>query len=400
VSAASSGNGPRVAIVAAVRTPIGKFLGSLSEVSAVDLAVAAAKGAIARSGLEPSDFGESILGQARQAGSAPNPGRQVSVKAGLSFEVPASTINQACASGLRAIQLGVQSIRAGEAEAVLAGGVESMSRVPFLLEGLRKGWKMGHQPLVDNMYRDGFTCGLCGKIMGETAETLATQYDIPREEQDAYAVRSQNRAEAARKAGRFADEIIPVDVPGRGGSTRVDTDEHIRDGATAVDLARLPVVFSKTGTVTAGNASGITDGAAVLVLASEALVRRKNLDVLAWYEAGTVVGVDPQIMGIGPVPAVRALLAKTGTTLADHDLVELNEAFAAQVLAVDRELRFDPERLNVNGGSIALGHPIGASGARIVVTLLHEMRRRGVQRGLATLCVSGGLGIASTFVRD
>lgn len=389
----------RVAILSAVRTPIGKFLGSLSEVTAVDLGATAARAAIARSGLEPVDFGETIFGQARQAGNAPNPGRQISVKAGLSFDVPASTINQACASGLRAIQLAVQSIRAGDAEAVLAGGVESMSRVPFLLEGLRKGWKMGHQPLVDDMYRDGFTCGLCGKIMGETAETLATQYGIPREEQDAWAVRSQNRAEAAQKAGLFRDEIISVDVPGRGGPTVVDTDDHIRHGAALADLARLPAVFSKTGTVTAGNASGITDGAAALVLASEDLVRRKKLEVLAWYEDGVVVGVDPEVMGIGPVPAVRALLARTGLTLADLDLVELNEAFAAQVLAVDRDLKFDTDRLNVNGGSIALGHPIGASGARIVVTLLHEMRRRDVRRGLATLCVSGGLGIASSFER-
>jgi len=389
----------RVAILSAVRTPIGKFLGSLSEVSAVDLASTASRAAIARSGLAPDEIGETIFGHARQAGNAPNPGRQISVKAGLSFDVPASTINQACASGLRSIQLAVQSIRAGDVEAVLAGGVESMSRVPFLLEGLRKGWKMGHQPLVDDMYRDGFTCGLCGKIMGETAETLAVQYGIPREEQDALAVRSQNRAEAAQKAGKFQDEIIPVEVPGRGGPIVIDTDEHIRHGATLADLARLPSVFSKTGTVTAGNASGITDGAAALVLASEDLVRRKKLDVLAWYEDGVIVGVDPEIMGIGPVPAVRALLPRISSTLGDFDLVELNEAFAAQVLAVDRDLKFDPDRLNVNGGSIALGHPIGASGARIVVTLLHEMRRRDARRGLATLCVSGGLGIASSFTR-
>ena len=390
----------RVAIVSAVRTPIGKFLGSLSEVSAVDLGATAAREAIRRSGLDPVDIGETIIGHARQAGNAPNPGRQISVRAGLSFAVPASTINQACASGLRAIQLAVQSIRSGDAEAVLAGGVESMSRVPFLLEGLRKGWKMGHQPLVDDMYRDGFTCGLCGRIMGETAETLATQYAIPREEQDAWALRSQHRAEAARSAGLFQEEIVPIEVPGRGGSTVIDRDEHIRQGATLADLSRLPAVFSKTGTVTAGNASGITDGAAALVLASEELVRRKKLEVLAWYEEGVVVGVDPEVMGIGPVPAVRALLQRTGSTLDAFDLVELNEAFAAQVLAVDRDLEFAQDRLNVNGGSIALGHPIGASGARIVVTLLHEMRRRRARLGLATLCVSGGLGIASSFRRD
>lgn len=389
----------RVAVLSAVRTPIGRFLGGLSDVSAVTLGVAAARASIERSGLEPRDIDETMFGNARQAGNAPNPARQVAVGAGIPVESPATTINQACGSGLQSLLLGARSIRLGEANAVLVGGTENMSRVPFLLEGLRKGWKMGHQPVTDAMYRDGFVCALCGQVMGETAETLARQYGISREEQDAFAVRSQNRAEAARLAGRFADEIVPVEAPAGRGTTRIDLDEHVRCGATLADVARLPPVFSKTGTITAGNACGMTDGAAALLLASEALVRERGLEPLAWFEAGTVAGVDPAVMGVGPVPAVRRLLSARGLNLPEIDLIELNEAFAAQVLAVDRELGFDPERLNVNGGAIALGHPIGASGARIAVTLLHELRRRGARRGLATLCVSGGLGVAASFVR-
>jgi acetyl-CoA C-acetyltransferase len=391
---------PRVAIVSAARTPIGKFMGSLADVSAIDLGIAAARAAIERSGLPPEEIDETIFGNARQAGNGPNPGRVVSVRSGVPKESPAMTVNQACASGLKSILLGAQSIVLGEASAVLAGGTENMSRVPYLLEGLRTGWKMGHRPAVDNMYRDGFVCGLCGSIMGETAETLARDYAIPRGEQDEYAVRSQNRAEAAVRAGHFKAEIAPVTIEGRGGSRVVDQDEHIRSGATLQGMEKLPPVFSAGGTVTAGNASGITDGAAAVVLASETLVRERGLTVMAWIEASAVVGVAPEIMGIGPVPAVRKLLKESGTSLSDYDLVELNEAFAAQVLAVDRELHLDPSRLNVNGGAIALGHPIGASGARIVVTLLHEMIRRNARRGLATLCVSGGLGIAATFSRS
>lgn len=259
---------------------------------------------------------------------------------------------------------------------------------------------MGHQPVVDGMYRDGFICALCGQVMGETAETLARQYDVSREEQDAFAVRSQNRAEAARLAGRFADEVVPIDAPAGRGTVRIEIDEHVRCGATLADVAKLPPVFARGGTITAGNACGMTDGAAALVLASEALVRERRLTPLAWYESGTLSGVDPAVMGVGPVPAVRRLLAATKRDLSEFDLIELNEAFAAQVLAVDRELKLDPARLNVNGGAIALGHPIGASGARVVVTLLHELRRRGGRRGLATLCVSGGLGVAASFQRD
>jgi acetyl-CoA C-acetyltransferase len=309
------------------------------------------------------------------------------------------TINQACGSSLKALLLGAQSIRLGEARAVLVGGTESMSRVPFSLEGLRKGWKMGHQPLVDNMYRDGFLCPLCQQVMGETAETLARRYSISRAEQDDFALRSQNRADAARTAGRFDAEIVPVQAPAGRGQVTVAADEHIRANAVLADMAKLPPVFSKEGTVTAGNACGMTDGAAALVLCGEELARERGVPVLAWLEDGVVAGVDPSVMGLGPVPAVRKLLARGGTSLADYDVVELNEAFAAQVLACDRELKLDPERLNVNGGAIALGHPIGATGARLVVTLLHEMKRRDAARGLATLCVSGGLGLAASFRR-
>lgn len=390
----------RVAVLSAVRTPIGKFLGGLADVTAVELGVAAARAAIERSGLAAADLDETLFGNARQAGNAPNPARQVAVKAGIPVEAPAATINQACASGLKALLLGAQAIRLGDARAILVGGTENMSRVPFLLEGLRRGWKMGHQPVVDGMYRDGFICALCGQVMGETAETLARQYDVSREEQDAFAVRSQNRAEAARLAGRFADEVVPIDAPAGRGTVRIEIDEHVRCGATLADVAKLPPVFARGGTITAGNACGMTDGAAALVLASEALVRERRLTPLAWYESGTLSGVDPAVMGVGPVPAVRRLLAATKRDLSEFDLIELNEAFAAQVLAVDRELKLDPARLNVNGGAIALGHPIGASGARVVVTLLHELRRRGGRRGLATLCVSGGLGVAASFQRD
>ncbi len=389
----------RVAVVSAVRTPIGRFLGSLSNVSAVDLGIAAARAATDRSGLSADDIGETVFGNARQAGNAPNPARQISVRAGVSITAPAMTINQACGSGLQSLLLGARSVALGSADAVLVGGTENMSRVPFLLEDLRDGWKMGHRPVVDNMYRDGFTCGLCGKIMGETAETLAERYTLTREDQDRYALESQQRAEKAQAEGRFRDEIVAVEVPARKGPIVFDADEHVRPGSTLAGLAKLPPVFSRTGTVTAGNASGITDGAAALVLASEALVRERNLSALAWLEDSAVIGVDPEVMGIGPVPAVQRLLEKTNTALADFDLIELNEAFAAQVLAVNRDLGIDPSRLNVNGGAIALGHPIGATGARIVVTLLHELKRRGGKRGLATLCVSGGLGLAASFVR-
>jgi acetyl-CoA C-acetyltransferase len=390
----------RVAVVGAKRTPIGKFLGGLSAVSAVDLGVVAARAALEQSGIPPADVDEVIFGQGRQAGCGPNPARQVGVNAGLPVTVPAMTLNQACASGLKTILWARDRIRLGEASVVLTGGMENMTQVPYFLPRAREGYRMGDAEVVDGMYRDGFLCPLARQVMGETAETLADQYRIGREEQDAYAARSQNRAEAAWKAGRFDDEVVPVEVPGRKGVTVISRDEHVREGVTPASMAKLPAVFRRDGTVTPGNASGITDGAAALVVVSEAVVAERGLTPLAWVEDGTTAAVDPRVMGIGPVPAVRALEARTGRPLDDYDLVELNEAFAAQVLAVDRDLHFDHDRLNVNGGAIALGHPIGASGARIVVTLLYEMIRRGAKSGLATLCVSGGMGVAASFLRE
>jgi acetyl-CoA C-acetyltransferase len=306
----------------------------------------------------------------------------------------------ACASGLQAILSAAQLVRDGDAEVVLAGGTESLSRVPYMLERARWGYRLGEAPLVDGMYRDGFLCPLSDRLMGETAETLARQYGISREEQDAFAAESQRRCEAARAAGRFRDEIVPVEVAAsRGGASAIEADEHPRDGVTAASLAKLPPVFQVGGTVHAGNSSGITDGAAALLVLSEDAARRHGIEPWGRIAGHAVCGVDPAIMGIGPVPAVRALERRADVRLEEIDLIELNEAFAAQVLACDRELRLDRARVNVNGGAIALGHPIGATGARIVVTLLHEMRRRGSRSGLATLCVSGGMGFALLIER-
>ncbi|TDI32909.1 MAG: acetyl-CoA C-acetyltransferase [Acidobacteria bacterium] len=384
-----------IILAAPVRTPIGRFGGSLAEVPAPDLGGIALAESLKRAGVAPADVSEVIFGNARSAGVGPNPARQVAFKAGLPQEVPAWTVNQACGSGMRTIISGVQAVTLGDSRIVAAGGTESMSRVPYMLDAARWGKKMGHQPLIDGMYRDGFLCPLCGLIMGNTAENLADRYEISREEQDEYAAESQARAQAARNAQRFADEIVPVPVPGkRGGETLVSRDEHPRDGITAQGLSRLPPIFRKNGTVHAGNSSGITDGAAAVLIMSAATARELGVRPAARVVAYETAGVDPTVMGIGPVPAVRRLLARTGLTMADMDLVELNEAFAVQALACHRELGFDRERLNVNGGAIALGHPIGATGTRIVVTLLHEMARRGARRGLATLCVSGGMGLA------
>jgi len=316
------------------------------------------------------------------------------VRAGIPVAVPAYTVNKACASGMKAIVLGYQEITLGNAEVVLVGGTEAMSRVPYFLEGARWGARLGHQTLTDGMYQDGFLCPLAKMIMGETAEVLAEQYKIPREEQDAFALCSQLRARRALESNRFGDEIVPITVKEKKGERLFQTDEHPRLDVTPEALAKLPPVFSKTGTITAGNSSGITDGAAALVLASEARVKRSSGKPLARIVDYASAGVDPRLMGIGPVPAVQKLLKKTGRKLEDFDLIELNEAFAAQVLACDRDLHFDRDRLNVNGGAIALGHPIGCSGARITVTLLHEMLKRQARRGLATLCVSGGMGMA------
>jgi acetyl-CoA C-acetyltransferase len=391
----------RVAIIASVRTPIGKFLGSFAELSAADLGVAATQGLLERAGVKPDDVDELIYGCARQAGGGPNMARQVLVRAGIPQEHPAFTVNQACGSALQAILLAADRIRSNRARVVVAGGAESMTRVPYLLDRARMGYRLGNAPLADGMYRDGFLDPICGLLMGETAEKLADLYHIPREEQDAYALESQRRAGAAIREGRFGREIVPVTVPGRKGESRTVTeDEHPRPETTLEELRKLPPVFREGGTVHAGNSSGITDGASSLLLVAESVARVRGLKPQAWVGESAVVGVDPSIMGIGPVPATRELLGRTGRTLDAYELIELNEAFAAQVLACDRDLELDRTRLNVNGGAIALGHPIGATGARIVTTLVHEMERRSASLGLATLCVSGGLGIALELSRN
>jgi acetyl-CoA C-acetyltransferase len=382
-----------VYILSAVRTPIGKFGGSLASLTAADMGVVAATAARERAGIEPQQVEEAIFGNGRQAGGGPNPARQISVRSGVPFEVPAYTVNKACASGMKTIALAFQEIATGNLDCVLAGGTESMSRLPYYLDGARWGYRMGNQELVDGMYRDGFFCPLAKLVMGETAEVLADQYKISRAEQDEFALRSQQRAAVAMGAGHFDSELAPVTVESKKGVTVFSRDEHPFAEATMEKLSKLPPVFSKTGTITAGNSSGITDGAAAMVVASEEFVTKNNLKPLARILASTSAGVDPRIMGIGPVPAIRKLEQKHGLRLHDFDLVELNEAFAAQVLACDRDLHFDPDKLNVNGGAIALGHPIGCTGTRITVTLLHEMLRRKVKRGLATLCVSGGMGM-------
>jgi acetyl-CoA C-acetyltransferase len=385
---------PDVYILSAVRTPIGKFGGSLASMTAADMGVVAARAAVEHAGVRPDQIEETIFGNARQAGGGPNIGRQISVRSGVPQEVSAYTVNKACASGLKSIALGYQEIATGDLDCVLAGGTESMSRLPYYLDGARWGYRLGNQELVDGMYRDGFFCPLAKMLMGETAEVLAEQYKITREEQDEYALCSQTRAVAAIDAKRFDAELAPVTLETKKGSQTFNRDEHVFVGAAMEKLAKLSPVFSKTGSITAGNSSGITDGAAAVVLASEDCVKKNNLKPLARVLAVTSVGVDPRIMGIGPVPALRKMEQKHQLRLADFDLIELNEAFAAQVLACDRELHFDHAKLNVNGGAIALGHPIGCTGTRITVTLLHEMLRRNAKRGVATLCVSGGMGMA------
>ena len=382
-----------VYILSAVRTPIGKFGGSLSSLTAADLGVVAAKAAIERARVQPEQIEESIFGNARQAGGGPNPARQISMRSGIPQEAPAFTVNKACASGMKSIALAYQSILLGDASCILAGGTESMSRVPYYLEA-RWGFRLGNQELVDGMYRDGFFCPLAKMVMGETAEVLAEQYKISRDEQDEFALLSQTRAARAIAAGRFNDELTPVTIEGKRGAATFSRDEHPFPDASLEKLGKLAPVFSKTGTITAGNSSGITDGAAALLVAGENFVKRNNLKPLARIAAVSTVGVDPRIMGIGPVPALRKLEEKHNLKLHDFGLIELNEAFAAQVLACDRELNFNRDKLNVNGGAIALGHPIGCTGTRITVTLLHEMLKRNTKRGVATLCVSGGLGMA------
>jgi acetyl-CoA C-acetyltransferase len=384
----------------ALRTPIGKYLGAFTELSAADLGVSVVRALLARSKLDPALVGELLFGNARQAGGGPNVARQISVRAGIPEATPAWTVNMACGSGLKSLWLAADSIRLGRSDVAIAGGVESMSGLPFFLPKMRTGYRLGHAPLVDAMYQDGFQCPLADMLMGATAEKLARELGIPRLAQDEFALASQQKAAAAIAAGRFADELAPVTIVTKKGELVVAADEHPRADTTLASLQKLPAVFDpKNGTVTAGNSSGITDGAAALLLMSADKAAQLGLTPLAWVGESTQVGVDPARMGIGPVPAVRALEERNGLGIGAYDLVELNEAFAAQVLACDRELRIPAERLNVNGGSIALGHPIGSTGARITVTLLHELARRGGKHGLATLCISGGLGIATAFHR-
>ncbi len=382
-----------VYILSAVRTPIGRFGGSLASLSAADMGVFAAKAAIERAGIQPNQVEETIFGNARQAGGGPNPARQISIRSGVSQEVPAFTVNKACASGMKSIALAYQAILLGDSSCILAGGTESMSRLPYYLEA-RWGFRLGNQELVDGMYRDGFFCPIAKMVMGETAEVLAQRYKISREEQDEYALLSQTRAARAIAAGRFNNETAVLTIEGKKGTTVFSRGEHPFADASMEKLGKLPPVFSKEGTITAGNSSGITDGAAAVIVASEHFVKKNNLKPLARIAAVTSAGVDPRTMGIGPVPALNKLDEKHGLKLQDFGLIELNEAFAAQVLACDRELNFNREKLNVNGGSIAIGHPIGCTGTRITVTLLHEMLKRNTKRGVATLCVSGGLGMA------
>lgn len=386
-----------VVIAGAVRTPIGSFGGALSSLQAWELGAVAIAEALRRAGVAPDQVDEVIMGNILQAGQGQGPARQAAMKAGIPREVPATTINMLCGSGLKAVALAAQAIRAGEAEVVVAGGFESMSNGPYLLEKARTGYRMGDGALVDSMLKDALMDAFHGYHMGMTAENLAAKYNISREAQDAFAVRSQNLAETAVKSGRFRDEIVAVPVPQKKGEPLlVDTDEYPRFGTTAEKMAGLKPAFKKDGTVTAANSSGINDGAAAVVIMSAGAAQRLGVRPMATLLSTASCGVDPAIMGIGPAAAAPKALSRAGLTLDQIDLIEANEAFAAQSLAVGQELGWDLNRVNVNGGAIALGHPVGASGVRILVTLLHEMPRRGARHGLATLCVGGGMGVAAT----
>jgi acetyl-CoA C-acetyltransferase len=390
----------QVVIVAATRTPIGSFQGALATLSAVDLGTVVVKALLARSGVPADQVDEVILGQVLTAGCGQNPARQTALNAGLPYSVPALTINKVCGSGLKAIHLAVQAIRCGDAEVIIAGGQESMSQSPYLINGARAGLRLGHGQLIDSVIQDGLWDAFNDYHMGITAENLAEKYAISRSEQDQFALRSQQKTQAAQQAGHFVSEITPVEVPKpRGEPLRVASDEQPRADATLESLARLRPAFRQDGTVTAGNASSINDGAAAVLLMSAAKASELKLPVLARIAGYAASGVDPAIMGIGPVPAARRCLANAGWSLSEVDLIEANEAFAAQALAVGRELEWDSARVNVNGGAIALGHPIGASGCRILVTLLHEMQRREVNKGLAMLCIGGGQGVALAVER-
>ncbi len=389
-----------VVIVSAVRTAIGSFQGALKDVPATKLGAIVIEEAIKRAGIKKDQVDEVIMGNVLQAGLGQNPARQASIQAGLPQQVPAMTINKVCGSGLKTVHLATQAILAGDAEIVVAGGMENMSQAPYLLMGARDGYRMGNQQAVDSMISDGLWCAFNDYHMGVTAENLCTNYGLTREEQDEFAARSQQRATAAIEAGKFEEEIVAVEIPQRKGDPVVfKQDEYPKKGSTAEKLGGLRPAFKKDGSVTAGNASGINDGAAAVVVMSKAKAEELGLPVLATVVANASAGVDPAIMGIGPVEAVNKVMKKANLTVADMDLVEANEAFAAQALAVDRELKFDAEKLNVNGGAIALGHPIGASGTRIFVTLLHEMKKRDAKLGLATLCIGGGQGVATIVSR-
>jgi acetyl-CoA C-acetyltransferase len=382
-----------VVIVSAARTPVGSFNGALSSLPAHELGKIAIQAAVQRAGIQASDVQEVIMGQVLQAGAGQGPARQASVNAGIPVESPAWSLNQLCGSGLRAVALGAQQIADGSADIVIAGGQESMSQSPHAAQ-LRAGIKMGDTTFVDTMTKDGLLDAFHGYHMGQTAENIASRWQITRAEQDEFAVASQNKAEAAQKAGRFAGEIAPVTIKGRKGDTVVDQDEYIRHGATLESVAGLRPAFNKEGSVTAANASGLNDGAAALVLMSADEAKKRGLTPMARIASWASAGVDPAIMGTGPIPASRKALEKAGWSVGDLDLIESNEAFAAQSICVVRDLGLDPAKVNVNGGAIAIGHPIGASGARILTTLLHEMKRSGAKKGLATLCVGGGMGVA------
>jgi acetyl-CoA C-acetyltransferase len=387
-----------VVIVSGVRTPVGAFNGAFANVPAHDLGKVAIKAALERAGVKPQDVSEVILGQVLTAAQGQNPARQASINAGVPEASPAWSVNMVCGSGLRAVALGAQAIRNGDSKIVVAGGQESMSQSAHAAY-LRAGTKMGNLDLVDTMIKDGLWDAFNGYHMGVTAENVAREWQITREQQDTFAVASQNKAEAAKKAGRFKDEIAPVTVKERKGEKVIDTDEYIRDGATLEAMAGLKPAFQKDGTVTAANASGINDGAAALVLMSASEAKKRGLKPLATIKSWAQAGVDPKVMGSGPIPASRAALEKAGWKASDLDLVEANEAFAAQACAVNKDMGWDTSKVNVNGGAIAIGHPIGASGARVLVTLLHEMQRRDAHKGLATLCIGGGMGIAMCVER-
>ena len=382
-----------IVIVSAARTPVGSFGGALSPLAAHELGAIAIKEAISRAKISANDVDEVILGQILTAGGGQNPARQAAMAAGIPQEKTAWGLNQLCGSGLRAVALGLQQIANGDATIIVAGGQESMSNAQHAAF-LRNGTKMGDMKFLDTMLRDGLLDAFHGYHMGTTAENIATKWQITREEQDQFAVASQNKAEAAQKAGKFKDEIVPVTIASKKGDIVVSDDEYIRHGATVEGMAKLRPAFSKDGTITAGNASGINDGAAAFVLMTAAEAAKRGLKPLAHIKAWATSGVDPAIMGTGPIPASRKALEKAGWKIEDLDLIEANEAFAAQAIAVNKDLGWDTSKVNVNGGAIAIGHPIGASGARVLVTLLHEMARRGVHKGLATLCIGGGMGIA------